>query len=606
VEQNIIDHYRQQAQTAQAEITKNEKLANKYSLQRLIVFGVLILSIYLSIVNDEIGIFAFCLAVAVAWFSWLVSQQNKYDALKQYYSGLKRVVENEIESIQKHTGMYYNGDAYTNEKHFYTADLDIFGPGSLFHLTNRAATTPGNDKLATWLNAAADVPTILARQEAVQELIAKPDWKQDFQTKLLFCLKQPADQVQKLTAYLKIAIEIKGEKLLWTYSYIAPFLVLLFIVLSVFYPWARYALGVLLAVNYRLVAMKSKEVEKADLIAGKIGSSLSLYALAFECIENAEWQTPYTSQLAAKLNGSNEKAVSAQIKELGKLVHKLNYRLNWLMDIVMSILLVWNVRQVIAIENWKRRNHENLEAAFGVIAEFEAIISLASLKINYPEWHFPQIADGAAYTLSAKNIGHPLLYIHNRVTNDYELSNARHIDIITGSNMAGKSTFLRTIGINTVLALCGGPVCAGEMQVSVVTIISYMRIKDSLNESTSTFKAELDRLQMLLGAVETQPKVFFLIDEMLRGTNSVDKYLGSKAVIEQLIAKKAVGMVATHDLQIAELEKKYPDYIRNFYFDIQVKNGEMLFDYKIKHGECKTFNASLLLKQIGIDVDAMK
>ena len=169
--------------------------------------------------------------------------------------------------------------------------------------------------------------------------------------------------------------------------------------------------------------------------------------------------------------------------------------------------------------------------------------------------------------------------------------------------MAGKSTFLRTVGINTVLALCGAPVCASAMKVSVMTVLSYMRIKDSLNESTSTFKAEIDRLQMLLKAVESEEKIYFLIDEMLRGTNSADKYLGSKAVIERLIEKKAVGIVATHDLQIAELEKKYPDYIRNFYFDIQVKNGEMLFDYKIKDGECKTFNASLLLEQIGIHVN---
>jgi DNA mismatch repair ATPase MutS len=154
------------------------------------------------------------------------------------------------------------------------------------------------------------------------------------------------------------------------------------------------------------------------------------------------------------------------------------------------------------------------------------------------------------------------------------------------------------------LALCGAPVCAKTMQVSVVMILSYMRIKDSLNESTSTFKAELDRLQMLLAAVDSDLNIFFLIDEMLRGTNSVDKYRGSKAVIAQLIRKKGVGLVATHDLQIADMEKQYPDYIRNFYFDIQVRDGEMLFDYKIKHGECKTFNASLLLRQIGIDVNA--
>ncbi len=271
--------------------------------------------------------------------------------------------------------------------------------------------------------------------------------------------------------------------------------------------------------------------------------------------------------------------------------------------VVLNIFFIWDIRQVIAIEKWKKSNHQNLETAFDIIAEFEALISLASIHINNPEWCFPKIAEGSNYTLIANDLAHPLISNKKRIENDYELNNKLNIDIITGSNMAGKSTFLRTIGINTVLALCGGPVCASEMQVSVMKIITYMRIKDSLNESTSTFKAELDRLQMLLAAVEGEQKVFFLIDEMLRGTNSVDKYLGSKAVIERLIKKKAVGMVATHDLQIAQLEVGHPDYVRNFYFDIQVKDAEMLFDYKIKHGECKTFNASLLLKQIGIDVD---
>ena len=257
---------------------------------------------------------------------------------------------------------------------------------------------------------------------------------------------------------------------------------------------------------------------------------------------------------------------------------------------------------VIAIENWKRTNQQSLEDAFEVIAEFEALISISSLAINYPDWCFPQIAEGKGYTLSGKAIGHPLIKKDKRVVNDYELMDTLQIDIITGSNMAGKSTFLRTIGINAILALCGAPVCANSFEVSVMTILSYMRIKDSLNESTSTFKAELDRLQMLLAAVDSEQKIFFLIDEMLRGTNSVDKYLGSKAVIEQLIRKRGVGMVATHDLQIAELEHAYPDYVRNYYFDIQVKDGEMLFDYKIKHGKCKTFNATMLLRQIGIEV----
>ncbi|RYY35147.1 MAG: DNA mismatch repair protein MutS, partial [Sphingobacteriaceae bacterium] len=295
---------------------------------------------------------------------------------------------------------------------------------------------------------------------------------------------------------------------------------------------------------------------------------------------------------------------SAQIKELSRLVNNFNARLNMLVGTVLNLFFLWDLKQIIAIEDWKRNNRQNLEESFEVLAGFEALMSIAGLHINYPEWAMPIIANGESYSLSAREIAHPLIVETKRIANSYELVDTHKIDIITGSNMAGKSTFLRTIGINTVLALSGAPVCAEAMEVSVINIISYMRIKDSLNESTSTFKAELDRLQMLLGAVETVPKVFFLVDEMLRGTNSVDKYLGSKAVIEQLIAKNAVGMVATHDLQIAQLETKYPDYVRNYYFDIQVIDGEMLFDYKLKHGECKTFNATLLLRQIGIEVGA--
>lgn len=604
MEQGIINSYTQQSQIAQQNIDKYEGLANKHSLLRLIIFGFLVFSIYLAVSNNSICLFVVGVVISVSGFSWLVNRQNKYDDLKKYYIGLKKVIDNEAESILKHTNMYYSGDAYLNERHFYTADLDIFGRGSLFYFINRAATSSGNNKLAAWLNHAAGKQTIIARQAAVNELAAKPDWKQNFQTRLLFGLKQPANQLKNLTSYLKTNIEIKDEKFLWIYSYIAPFILLLLIVLSVFSPFARYAAGVVIIANYRIVSSRSKMIKMTDLIAGKISEALFQYAFAFECIENEDWRSEYNRNLSAQIKRAGVNSVSSQIKQLSMLINKLNYRLNLVVSIIMNAFFIWDIRQVIAIEKWKRDNHETLETAFDVIGKFEALISLSSLAINYPQWCFPQIADGDGYTITANNIAHPLISNKYSVANNYELNDAFKIDIITGSNMAGKSTFLRTIGINTVLALAGAPVCADEMTVSVITIVSYMRIKDSINESTSTFKAELDRLQMLLSAVENEPKVFFLIDEMLRGTNSVDKYLGSKAVIERLISKKGVGMVATHDLQIAELEKKYPDYIRNFYFDIQVVNGEMLFDYKMKHGECKTFNASLLLKQIGIDVSA--
>jgi len=605
MEEDIINDYKHRAEFARLEADKYKKLANTYSLYRLVVFGFFILAFSLAIAVDEIAISAFSLVGLIVCFSWLIRKQNGFETLKNYYLDIKKVNENEIGSILHHANIYDNGAGFANDKHFYTSDLDIFGHNSLFQLINRGATLPGTVKLAQWLNAPADKTTVLSRQQAVEEIAGKNDWKLDLQAHLLSSLKQQKDQIKNLLSYLKIPVELEDEKWLKGYAKAAPFILLAVIAISIFYIPARYFIPVVCFFNYRMSSSRSEIVDKTDLIAGRIGLTLAHFVLAFKSIESEEWQSAGAKDLAAKIKGSDGGGVADQIEQLSKLINKLNYRLNLLVKIILNVIFIWDVRQIIAIEHWKTTNRQSIETAFDVIAEFEALISLASLHINNPGWCMPEIVESAGYTLIARDLAHPLIYSKSRVENDYELDDTFKIDIITGSNMAGKSTFLRTAGINTVLALCGAPVCAGAMKVSVMTIITYMRIKDSLNESTSTFKAELDRLQMLLKAVEGEQKVFFLIDEMLRGTNSVDKYLGSRAVIEQLIGKKAVGMVATHDLQIAELEAKHPTYIRNFYFDIQVKNGEMLFDYKIKHGECKTFNASLLLKQIGIDVAAL-
>ena len=200
-------------------------------------------------------------------------------------------------------------------------------------------------------------------------------------------------------------------------------------------------------------------------------------------------------------------------------------------------------------------------------------------------------------------IGHPLIHTEKRVDNNYQLVAQPTVDIVTGSNMAGKSTFLRTLGINMVLAYAGAPVCASAMSLSIFKVLTYMRIKDSLNESTSTFKAELDRLKMILTQVALHPNALVLIDEMLRGTNSRDKFLGSKVFIEKLIQLKTPTLFATHDLQLSELIEVHKDTVRNYHFDIQIADGEMKFDYKIKSGPCTTFNAAILLKEIGLSLD---
>lgn len=601
MEQDIINDYNQRASAAQQEAAKYKKLANTYSLLRLSIFALIVVAISIAVQQDNFTIVAVAFVVLIFAFAWLVSRQSRFEKLKQYFDDLQKVNLNEVASIQTHANIYNDGARFASEKHFYTADLDIFGNASLYQLVNRTATSTGNAKLADWFDEPSIKEIILPRQEAIKEIATKKDWKLEIQTRLLFGIQQDANQLKNLFKYLHLPLDMPGEKWLALYAKIAPYLFTGILILAWFIPQAKLAAIIIGIANMGIVFSKAMYISKADMIAGKIGNTLTNYADVFKRIEEEQWHATYNVSHAGMLKSGK---TSGKIKELASLINKLNYHLNMIVGFILNLFFLWDIRQVIAIENWKRQNTESLETAFDVIAEFEALISLSGLAVNYPDWAFPQIEDKPGYTLIAQSLAHPLISAAKRIENNYELEDTHKIDIITGSNMAGKSTFLRTIGINTVLALCGAPVCAKSMRVSVITMITYMRIKDSLNESTSTFKAELDRLQMLLAAVENHPKIFFLIDEMLRGTNSVDKYLGSKAVIEQLIRKNAVGMVATHDLQIARLEDKYPDYVRNFYFDIQVKDGEMLFDYKIKHGECKTFNASLLLKQIGIDVEA--
>lgn len=596
----IITEYEENIALAERQIQHYHKEVNRFSVIRLLVFGALLVLIYWSVELESLGLFGLGFLVLALLFNWLVSRQSFFEKQKLYFKNFKAVNQNELDSIHSHDNLYDDGSAFGNDKHFYTSDLDIFGPASLFQLTNRAATSLGMLLLASWLNAPADKPEILKRQQGVEELSGKNSWKLKLQAQLLFARTQDVNELNRLFNYLRKPVQIRGESWLRYYVKAAPYLMLTSVVIAFYFAVGKY-LAVLLAVfNGILTLVNGKITDQTDLIAGKIGTTLNYYADVFATIEGEEFTTELTQSLASSVGRTDKESTSRIIKQLSAHINNLNARLMMIVGFLLNAFAAWNVRYIVAIENWKRQNHQNIEAAFEAVAGFEALLSVAGLQINNADWCTPEIAEGDGFTLTATDIAHPLIKSNTRVANNYELDDTRKVDIITGSNMAGKSTFLRTLGINTVLALAGAPVCAKNMQVSVMQLFSYMRIKDSLNESTSTFKAELDRLQMLLEAVKTHSDIFFLIDEMLRGTNSVDKYLGSKAVIEQLIARHGVGLVATHDLQLAQLEKQYPGYVRNFYFDIQVLDGEMLFDYKLKPGECKTFNASLLLERIGI------
>lgn len=599
--------YQENIDSAKGAIRSLDKKINMYSVLRVCTLlggGFLV---YKAVEAEAVWFLYLSLFLTVIVFALLVSKQSRFSAEKDFNLALLKVNENEIGSVRNRTNIYADGSEWIDDHHHYTSDLDIFGKQSLFHLINRCATVFGKAQLAGWLRASSENTLIVERQTASAEIAEKRSWKVRFQASLLFAgSESDKTEIAGLFKYLD-SPEEAIKPWLRSFLMLGPWLFYGSALAALFYAPFLLLMFLTGLLNIILVIVFKERVNRAERVMGRVGQTLAHYSRAFQMIEDEPWKSPLCRELAGKFKLSEpNKTLSTQIRQLSAIMSKLDYRLNIFVGTLLNISFAWEVKQYAAIQDWKGQNKDHVEEAFQSIGTFEGLQSLAGLHINYPSWTIPVISNDPLYTLKAVQIGHPLIAEELRVDNDFDLSDSLKIDIITGSNMAGKSTFLRTLGINTVLALCGAPVCARSMEVSNMKIFSYMRIKDSLNESISTFKAELNRLQLLLEVLNEGGKVYFLIDEMLRGTNSVDKYLGSKAIIERLISQQSVGIVATHDLQIAELENEYPSYIRNFYFDIHVHGEEMTFDYKLKNGACKTFNASLLLKKLGIDVDKEK
>lgn len=600
---SIQEQYRQHVERTTAIIKGLSAQINRYALFRLAAIVGGAVAIFKAVQTEEVWLVLVVAVAVMLLFMWLVFKHSKLDKEKSRYTDFLVVNQNELDIIDGNVNVYPDGASFKKGTHPYGEDLDVYGAASLFSLVNRAASPQANEMLASWLGQPSVQAQIHDRQAAVKELAADLDWCQSYQTDMFFELSQKTP-ARAIFARLLDASQLRfGSAFLRGYVKVAPFLFVVSLLLTLFSSVFTLLL-LFFAFGHLLLSLwYAGKVGKVSSTVDRAGRLLGAYAAAFAHIEKREWKSALARELHGKLkfNEGRDQA-SVVFKELAGLINKLDYRLNMLVGAVLNMVFLWDFKQVFAILDWRDRYEEEILEAFDVTAEFEVLVSFAILSRNHPDWAFPDVRPPAEEAMEGEALSHPLIPETKAVANDYHRDEHR-IALITGSNMAGKSTFLRTIGANTVLALAGAPVCAKRMEVSVFRMVTYMRIKDSLNESTSTFKAELDRMQMILQTVKTQPDTYFLIDEMLRGTNSVDKYLGSKAIIKKLIADNGIGMVATHDLKLAELEKAYPDAVRNYHFDIQVIGGEMLFDYKLKHGECTIFNASLLLKGIGVEVE---
>ena len=512
---------------------------------------------------------------------------------------LIQINKQEIGILKHHFSDMPDGLQLKPEHHVYANDLDLFGKASIYQYINRTTSEQGNQILADWLLIPSAPEIILQRQEAAKELSSLVEWRHQLRA---HGITNPVTSTggKKIETWLKSKNKFINYRF-WTITqYCFPVITLSALTLhlleilssSLFYP---------LVILFFFIAFTiTKAINSEYLQLNKIVPELETLQNSIRWIENKSFHSDLMNQLKNNFKSETDKA-SASIKDLKKILERFDYRFNPLVHIPLNTFFLWDLQQITTLEKWKSGNIRTVSVWFNALADTEALVTIATLAFNHPDWSYPSLSTEHG-VFFADNLGHPLIPIEKRVVNSFATAGEKQLCLITGSNMAGKSTFLRSIGVNMVLAMMGAPTCCRQLKVSPVKVISSMRVNDNLEENTSTFYAELKNLKQIIDAVNNHEKVFLLLDEILRGTNSADRQIGSIALIKQLIRQNATGLIATHDLELAKLSSEFPDNLHNYHFDVQVKDEELYFDYKLKRGVCTSMNASLLMKKIGIDL----
>lgn len=533
-------------------------------------------------------------------FLYAVKKDSATSAAIRNINRLILLCKTELQVIAHQYTHLPDGKEFLPASHTFAADLDLFGKASLYQYINRSETEQGHQFMADrLLYPSAGIQEILLNQQAIQELAAQTAWRQQLQSHLL-SEKITLSTGEKISKWISVPGRFRRKPLWQLLRFCLPAASFSFLILHIANQLNAQTFYLLISIMLVASMLISKLVMPAWIELTKIAPQLSSLAGSALHIQQSQFQSPKLKELAGIFQ-TGKQPVPAAIKKLGRILDMLDVRLNPLVFLPLNTFLFWDLQQIFALEKWKDQQQGETGKWFSAIAELETLSSFATLAFNRPGWAYPAFSAEPG-VFEARSFGHPLIDPAKSVLNDFATGQTGLINIVTGSNMAGKSTFLRSAGCNLVLSLTGAPVCAAYMLVSPMQVMSSMRIADNLEESTSTFYAELKKLKEIIEAVKERRPVFLLLDEILRGTNSADRHTGSKALIKQLLQNNATGIVATHDIELAKLAVEYPDGIRNYHFDVQVTGEELYFDYKLKPGICQSMNASLLMKKIGIDL----
>ncbi len=571
-------------QTKVAEL--NQKLM-WVTILRVLTFLLAFSSIYFFRNNGQLALVSFL--VFIILFALAVKKNKVLSDLKVFYNNLIDIQLAELKAIQFDFKSNNTGIQHKVYGHAYADDMDLFGNGSIFQMLTRAVTFGGSSALANQLlHIDTDVNSINEKQKAIQEISEKLDWQHNFRAS-----QQKLENDVELKLTKLVVFKNAVSKVLF---YLLPFLV--FAALGL-YIIDLVKVSVFIAAFFAALLFSGSYLKKTLIIATeaenllkRISSDLSYIKL----IEKEDFKEKNNQELKNKLGGSVK--ASDALKQLEAILNSFDNRNNLIMGVVLNGFLLWDVRSLKRFSEWITNHGDSIQEWLDVVHEMDARISLANYVYNRQDATFPIPLQQEHFYVSAENFGHPLINPLERVNNSMEIDGWNQIQIITGANMAGKSTFLRTVGLNLVLASIGLPITAEKMEFTPVALFSSMKTEDSLDQKESYFFAELKRLKQLVNQLESGVPTFAILDEILKGTNSRDKALGSAEFLKKLLKYKMSAIIATHDLSLCELSETYPLNISNYSFEVEMQNNDLQFDYKLRKGVCQNMNATFLLKKM--------
>lgn len=593
---NPENHYTERLSLTEGQLQQVKKQIFRISMLRLALFIAGIAGLYFFFNQTTLLIVCICLTFLPLFI--LVKIHNRFFIRKEWLETQARIIQEELQALSGDYSSFEDGKEYVNPEHPYSFDLDIFGRRSLFQSINRTCTFFGKVRLAEWLqNHLHEKTSIEKRQEMIREISEHTLFREQFRVAGLVHHGQSSDG-EKIQAWSQSPAQYLHAGWVKAFIWGVPVINSLLLITSLAgwtsFSWFGLSFGIFLVLSFGII----KRATYIQETYGKQLKSLNGYARLIALAKAEEWKSAGMQELMERFNLNGQSPVQA-LQQLSKELDRLDLRNNQFLYVLLEGSIFFQLQEIVRIERWKVRYGQHISEWLETVGELDALCSLGTFAYNHPQYTYPELTE-KPFCFLATQMGHPLMPASQCVKNDATIPSRPFFLIITGANMAGKSTYLRTIGVNYLLACIGAPVCCERLRLHPNQLITSLRTSDSLSDNESYFFAELKRLKRIIDLLNQGQQLFIILDEILKGTNSMDKQKGSFDLIRQFMQLKANGIIATHDLLLGSLIKQFPEEIRNYCFEADIKENELTFSYKLREGVAQNMNACFLMKKMGI------